>query len=177
MSIVGGIVGVALLLVLYGVVRELVIKPNSVLAQVEDETIITRDFWKQARLRQSELENQRLRLQMFSQQFGNSNLFASQIASINATLASPLTLGTQVLNDMIEEAALRIKAPEVGVAVTDEEVDETLREEVARGQGALTEPQGTATAEAAIEATATAELLHADAAAHSDAYAGRRRGE
>ena len=157
MLIVGGIVGVALVLVLFGVVSELIIKPNSVLAQVEDETIITRDFWKQTRLRQSELENQRVRLQLFSNQFGNSSLFASQIASINATLASPLTLGTQVLNDMIEEAVLRIKAPDVGVAVTDEEVDESLREEVARGQGALTEPQSAATAEAAIEATATAD--------------------
>jgi parvulin-like peptidyl-prolyl isomerase len=157
MLIVGGIVGVALVLVLFGVVSELIIKPNSVLAQVEDETIITRDFWKQTRLRQSELENQRVRLQLFSNQFGNSSLFASQIASINATLASPLTLGTQVLNDMIEEAVLRIKAPEVGLTVTDDEVDEALREEVARGQGALTEPQATETAEAAIEATATAE--------------------
>ena len=157
MLIVGGIVGVALLLVIYGAVNELVIKPNSVLAQVEDETIITRDFWKQARLRQSELENQSLRLQAFAQQFGDSGLFASQIASINASLASPLTLGTQVLNDMIEEAVLRIKAPEVGLTVTDDEVDEALREEVARGQGALTEPQATETAEAAIEATATAD--------------------
>ena len=155
--IIGGIVGVALILVLYSVVNELIIKPNSVLAQVENETIITRDFWQRARLRHSDLENQRLRLQVFAQQFGDSGLFASQIASISATLASPLTLGTQVLNDMIEDAALRIKAPEVGVSVTDEEVDETLREEVARGQGALTEPQATATADAAIEATATAE--------------------
>ena len=157
MSIIGGIVGVALILVLYGVVNELIIKPNSVLAQVEDRTIVTRNFWQQARLRQSELENQRLRLQIFAQQFGDSSLFASQIASINATLASPLTLGTQVLNDMIEGAVLQIKAPEVGVAVTDEEVEETLRDEVARGQGALTVPQATATADAAIEATATAE--------------------
>ena len=155
--IIGGIVGVALILILYSVVNELIIKPNSVLAQVEDKTIVTRDFWQQSRLRQSDLENQRLRLQVFAQQFGDSGLFASQIASINATLASPLTLGTQVLNDMIEGAVLQIKAPEVGVAVTDEEVDETLREEVARGQGALTEPQATATADAAIEATATAE--------------------
>ncbi|MCY4409481.1 MAG: peptidylprolyl isomerase [Caldilineaceae bacterium] len=159
MSIVGGIVGVALILVLYGVINELVIKPNSVLAQVEDRTIVTRDFWQQSRLRQSELENQRLRLQIFAQQFGDSSLFASQIASINATLASPLTLGTQVLNDMIEGAVLQIKAPEVGVAVTDEEVEETLREEVARGQGALTVPQATATADAAVEATATAETF------------------
>ena len=155
--IIGGIVGVALILVLYSVVNELIIKPNSVLAQVEDKTIITRDFWQQSRLRQSDLENQRVRLQVFAQQFGDSGLFASQIASINATLASPLTLGTQVLNDMIEGAVLQIKAPEVGVSVTDEEVDETLREEVARGQGALTDPQATATADAAIEATATAE--------------------
>ena len=159
MSIVGGIVGVALLLIIYGAVSELIIKPNSVLAQVEGEAIITRAFWKEARLRKSELENQRARLQLFSQQFGNSSLFASQIASINATLASPLTLGTQVLNEMIEGAVLRIKAPEVGVAVSDEEVAEMLREEVARGQGALTVPQATGTAEAAIDATATAELF------------------
>ena len=159
MSIVGGIVGVALLLIIYGAVSELIIKPNSVLAQVEGEAIITRAFWKEARLRKSELENQRARLQLFSQQFGNSSLFASQIASINATLASPLTLGTQVLNEMIEGAVLRIKAPEVGVAVGDEEVVEMLREEVARGQGALTVPQATGTAEAAIDATATAELF------------------
>ncbi len=157
--IVGGIVGVALILILYGVVNELVIKPNSVLAQVEDRTIVTRNFWQQARLRQSELENQRLRLQIFAQQFGDSSLFASQIASINATLASPLTLGTQVLNDMIEGSVLQIKAPEVGVSVTDEEVEETLREEVAVGQGALTVPQATATADAVIEATATAETF------------------
>jgi len=159
MSIVGGIVGVALLLIIYGVVSELIIKPNSVLAQIEGEAIITREFWKEARLRKSELESQRTRLQLFSQQFGNSSLFASQIASINATLASPLTLGTQVLNDMIEGVVLRIKAPEVGVAVSDEEVAETLREEVARGQGALTVPQATGTAEAAVDATATAELF------------------
>ena len=167
--IIGGIVGVALILVLYSVVNELIIKPNSVLAQVEDKTIITRDFWQQSRLRHSDLENQRLRLQVFAQQFGDSGLFASQIASINATLASPLTLGTQVLNDMIEGAALRIKAPEVGVSVTDEEVDETLREEVARGQGALTEPQATATADAAIEATATAESFTPTPAPEDDA--------
>lgn len=158
-AIVGGIVGVALLLILYGVINELVIKPNSVLAQVENESIVTRDFWQQARLRQSELENQRLRLQLFAQQFGDSSLFASQIASINATLASPLTLGTQVLNEMIEAAVLQIKAPEVGVSVTDEEVEKTLREEVAQGQGALTVPQATATADAAAEATATAETF------------------
>ncbi|MXZ19366.1 MAG: hypothetical protein F4Y84_01905 [Caldilineaceae bacterium SB0665_bin_25] len=158
-AIVGGIVGAALLLVLYGVVNELIIKPNSVLAQVENESIVTRDFWQQARLRQSELENQRLRLQLFAQQFGDSSLFASQVASINATLASPLTLGTQVLNEMIEAAVLQIQAPEVGVSVTDEEVEETLREEVAQGQGALTVPQATATADAAAEATATAETF------------------
>ena len=158
-AIVGGLVGVALVLVLYGVVNELIIKPNSVLAQVEDQTIVTRDFWQQARLRESELENQRLRLQIFAQQFGDSSLFASQIATINATLASPLTLGTQVLNDMIEGAVLQIKAPDLGVSVTDEEVEETLREEVARGQGALTVPQATATADASIEATATAETF------------------
>ena len=149
--VVGGAVGLALLLVVIGAVRELFIKPNTVLVQVAGETIITRDFWKRARLRQSELENQRFQLLAIAQQLGDSNLFTSQIASLDATLASPLSLGTQVLNTMIEDTVLRLKASELGVAVTDEEVEEALREEVARGQGALTEQQ--ATAEAASEAT------------------------
>ena len=171
--IIGGIVGVALILVLYSVVNELIIKPNSVLAQVEDKTIITRDFWQQSRLRHSDLENQRLRLQVFAQQFGDSGLFASQIASINATLASPLTLGTQVLNDMIEGAALRIKAPEVGVSVTDEEVDETLREEVgARARRADRAP-GHSNRRRRHRSDRHRRILYANAAPLTDADAGR----
>ncbi|MCB0115711.1 MAG: peptidyl-prolyl cis-trans isomerase [Caldilineaceae bacterium] len=60
---------------------------------------------------------------------------------------------------MINDEIVQIKAAERGITVTDDEVDASLREEVAAGQGAVTVPQATATAEAAVAATATAELF------------------
>ena len=149
-------VALALLLVIGGAVNEFLLKPNSVLAKVEDKTIITRDFWKRARLQQTQLQEQLFQYQLFSQQFGGQDFFASQIAQLQATLASPISLGTQVINGMIDEDVIALRAAEMGVSVSDDEVDEALREEIAARQGALTVPQATSTAEAAIEATATA---------------------
>jgi parvulin-like peptidyl-prolyl isomerase len=159
MMVVGGALALALILVIVGVISEMIIKPNSVLASVQGRPIVTRDFWERTRLRQGELQNQLQQYQLFSAQFGDQNIFASQIAQIQATLSSPLSLGTQVLNQMIDEQIIRIKAEELGVTVSDEEVDEALREEIARGQGAVTVPDATATAEAGIAATATAVLF------------------
>ncbi|MBI3958645.1 MAG: peptidylprolyl isomerase [Chloroflexi bacterium] len=149
-------VALALLLVIGGAVNELLIKPGSVLAKVEDKPIITRDFWKRARLQQAQLQEQLFQYQLFSQQFGGQDFFATQIAQLQATLASPISLGTQVINGMIDEEVIALRAAEMGVVVSDEEVDEALREEIAARQGALTAPQATSTAEAATEATATA---------------------
>lgn len=146
----------ALLLVIGGAVNELLIKPGSTLAKVEEKTIVTRDFWKRARLQESQLQEQLAQYQLFSQQFGGQDFFATQIAQLQSTLASPISLGTQVMNAMIDEEVIRLRAAEMGVAVTDAEVDEILREEIAARQGAVTVPQATSTAEAATEATATA---------------------
>jgi len=152
-------VTLALLLVIGGAVNEYLLKPRSVLAKVEDQTIITRDFWKRTRLQKAQLEEQLRQYQLFSQQFGGQNFFASQISQLQATLASPISLGTQVLNAMIDEEVIKLHAPEMGVSVSDAEVDDALREEIAARQGAVTVPQATATAEAAVEATATAALF------------------
>ncbi len=152
----GGAVALALLFVIFGLINEFVLKPNSALAKVEDRTIVTRDFWKRARLEKSNLENQLRQYELFGQQLGQPDLFATQVNQIRATLSSPFTLGTQVVDQMIEEKVIQIKAEEMGITVTDEEVEEALREEVAQVQGAVTEPQATATAEAATAATATA---------------------
>ncbi|MBI1298189.1 hypothetical protein GC175_24910 [bacterium] len=161
MLIVGSALLVALILVTIGIVNETVIRPRSVLASVEGRPIVTRDFWERTWLRQSELQSQLQQLQIFSTQFGEQgqSIFASQIAQLNATLSSPLSLGTQVINQMIDEKIVQIRAEELGISVSDEEVDESLRDEVAAGQNALTVPQATATAEAAVAATATAELF------------------
>jgi parvulin-like peptidyl-prolyl isomerase len=153
----GAAIALALLFVIAGVVYEFVIKPSSTLAAVNEDKIVTRDYWKRVHLQQNQLQNQLARLVDLERQFGNQGFFTSQISQIEATLSSPFSLGVQVLDEMIEEAVIRGEAEARGVSVSDEEAEEALREQVAASQQAVTVPQATATAAAAEEATATAE--------------------
>jgi parvulin-like peptidyl-prolyl isomerase len=147
----------ALLLVIAGLVSEFVIRPNSAVATVAGTQIITRDFWKRTFLEQNRLQNQLARMTQLEQQFGGQGFFTTQINQLQATLSSPFSLGVQVLDQMIREEVVRQKAAERGITVTEEEINDALREEVAGQQGAVTVPQATSTAEAAAGATVTAE--------------------
>ncbi len=149
-------VGLALLVIIAGAVAEFAVKPNSVLARVGDSTIITKDYWKRAHLEHSQMQNQLVRLQQLEQQFGGQGFFTSQINQLQATLSSPFSFGVQVLDDMINEQIIRQEATKRNITVSDQEVDQALREEVAANQGAVTIPQATSTAEAGVAATATA---------------------
>ena len=149
-------VGLALLFVAAGLVYQLVVMPRSALASIEDEKIVTQDYWKRVHLQQNELQNQLVRYTNLERQFGNQGFFTSQISQLEGTLSSPFSLGVQVLDQMINEAVIRQEAATRGLTVSDAEVDDALREQVAAGQQALTAAQATATAEANAAATATA---------------------
>ncbi len=149
-------VGLALLFVIIGLVSEFAIKPNSTLASVGEDTIVTKDFWKRTKLEKGQLQSQLVQMTQLEEQFGGQGFFTQQINQLQSTLSSPFALGMQVLNKMIDEKVIAQQATTLGVAVTDEEVDEALREEVAARRSAITVPQATATAEAATVATATA---------------------
>jgi hypothetical protein len=157
MTWTGAALALALLLVVVGLVSEFVITPNSAVAKVGETQLITRDFRKRVFLEQNRLQNQLLRMSQMEQQFGGQGFFASQINQLQATLSSPFTLGIEVLDQMIREEVVRQKAAERSISVTDAEIDEALREEVAAQQSAVTVPQATSTAEAAVAATTTAE--------------------
>jgi peptidyl-prolyl cis-trans isomerase D len=154
--IVAGVVGAVLLILVIGLVAEFVVKPNSNVAKVGDDAIITKDFQKRMYLEESQLENQYLQMAQLEQQFGGQGIFTAQLNQIQSTLASPFALGIDVLDQMIEEKLVEQEAATRGIIVSDEEVEAALREEIAAGQGAVTEPQATSTAEAAAEATEVA---------------------
>jgi parvulin-like peptidyl-prolyl isomerase len=155
-TFVGIALGLALAFVLIGVVYQFLFLPNSAAAKVGDVSISTAEFQRRARFESSALQNQLLRLQQLEQQFGGQGFFQTQIAQIQATLASPFSLGTQALDGMIEDIVIAREAAARGITVTDEEVGEALREEVANAQGLVTEAQAAATATAGVAATATA---------------------
>ncbi len=155
---VGAAVGLAILFMLIGIVAEFVVRPNRAVATVGDERIVARDFWKRVRLEQNQLQNALAFYQLQEQQFGNQGFFGSQINQIQATLGSPFALGQQTLDGMIEERIVRREAAARNITVTDAEVDEALREEIANMLGSVTAPQATATWDAWANATATAAL-------------------
>lgn len=151
-------VGLALLFLVFGIVYELVIRPNSTVATVGSDKIVAQDFWKRARLEQSSLQNALLFYQEREQQFGNQGIFTQQINQIQSTLASPFSLGQQTVDQMVQDILVQREAEKRGITVTDAEVEEELRAQVANNQGLVTQAQATATLEAWANATATAAL-------------------
>lgn len=155
-TFVGIALGAALLFILVGVVYQFLVLPNQQVARVGDVTIAANQFWKRVKLQQSNLRTQLAQYQQLEEQFGGQGFFTSQISQLQATLGSPFALGQQTLDQMLEELIVEREAAARGITVTDAEVEQALRDEVANGLGLVTEPQATATAVAAIDATATA---------------------
>lgn len=153
---VGIALGLALVMVLVGLVNEFMLRPRSQVAKVGDTTIVTQDYWKRVYFEQNQLQNQLIQLRQLDSQFGGQSFFATQISQIQGILSSPFSLGVEVLDRMIRDEVVRQQAAARGITVSQEEVDQALREEIAGGQNAVTVPQATSTAEAAAGATATA---------------------
>jgi parvulin-like peptidyl-prolyl isomerase len=153
---VGIAVGAALLFVILGLVSQFMLRPNRAVATVGDQEVVAKDFWKRVRLEKGNLENAVAFYQLREQQFGNQGIFTQQINQLQATLASPFAIGQQTLDQMIEEIILKREAEARGITVSDEEVNQALREEVASSQGLVTQAQATATVEGWANATATA---------------------
>lgn len=162
---VGAALGLALLLIIAGVVYQFAYVPNSTVATVAGEPIIAKDFWRRMRLEHSQLQNQLVNMQLqseqLSQQFGEQfvqQYLAPQMNQIQAQLQSPFALGVSVLDKLIDEHIVAREAVSRSITVSDDEVEEALREEIARNRNAITAPQATSTGEAATNATATATL-------------------
>ena len=157
-TFVGIALGVALLLVAVGVVYQLAVVPNRTAVKVGDTTINATEFWKRVRFERFNLLNQLARYQEFSAQLGGQSVFDAQIAQIQATLASDFAIGAQAMDGLVEDLVVAQEAARRGVTVSDAEIEEALREEIANSQGLVTVAQATATAEANAGATATAAL-------------------
>lgn len=155
---VGIAVGAAIIFMIIGLVAEFALRPGRTVATVGEDRIVARDFWKRVKLEQNQLQNALSFYQFQEQQLGNQGFFTNQISQLQSTLVSPFALGQQALDQMIEEKIIEREAAARSIMVSDEEVEEALREEIAASVGTVTGPQATATWEAWAEATAEAAL-------------------
>ena len=155
-------VSVAVAVVLgLGLYHEYVAKPASPVAVVNGVPIRTDTYQKMVRYRRFLILNYIANLQAQKVQLDpndESSQFLAQYLQqgIDQAQSQMMALDMQALDDLIDEELIRQEAAKNDLSVTEQEVNDAVRREVARGAGFVTAPDATATAAAAVEATATA---------------------
>jgi len=144
-----------------GLYQEYVAKPASPVAVVKGVPIRTGTYQKMVGYRRFLILNYIANLQAQKAQLDPTNESSEFLAqylqqSIDEVQGQMLTLDMQVLDNLIDEELIRQEAVKNGLSVTEQEVNDAIQREVARGAGFVTAPDATATAATAVEATATA---------------------
>ncbi len=142
-AIVIGILAVVVLLVGYGILYNQVIKQNRPVAQVDTTKITVDQFEKR-------VQYERLSyVDSFTNYAasGYAQLFQSYLLEMQNSLDNYIQFGSDVLDKMINEAVIEAKAKELGITISEEEIDQELE----RGFGYF--PEGTPTPETIEEFT------------------------
>jgi len=128
-------IAIATLVVLilgYGALDLLVLQKNKPVASVEGQKISLADFQARVRYDRYQLIQNTYTLQQYQQMFSfdtnYSNYFTQQIQSNLTMLNTPEVLGEQVIEELTNEAVIAMKAEEMGITVSEAEVDVALQE-------------------------------------------------
>lgn len=131
----GAAIAIAVVIMIIAIIGDQLIRPGQTVAQVNGETITVAEFSTRARLERALLSEEINKGIALLASFGlPSDQIAQQISSqppYNTYLSElnvPDQLGNRVLNDMIEDELVRQKAAELGISVTDEEVQNEINE-------------------------------------------------
>ncbi len=149
-------IGIGALIVLilgYGIITEVIIKPNRPVATVGETEITTEEYQSRVRYERLMMRYQITQYQSYLAQIDTTDpqmsTFAQQIQQTQAQLESQLSpematlLGKDVLDQMVEGALIRQKAEEAGLTVTDAAIERRIEEMMGYDR------------EAALEATAS----------------------
>lgn len=152
-SIFGGVI---LLILLIGLVDAFILTPNKVVASVGEDEITVAEYRTNARYYRWQLLQQYAQINQIVSYFGDydGNQY-TQMQQIGAILESPESLGAQVLDSMIEEIIIRRKAEEMGIAISEEAIEEAVE------AGFNFYPDGTPTPET-VATTAPMPTLNAE---------------
>jgi hypothetical protein len=117
---VGAALTLVIVVLVFGIVAENVIKPNEPVASVNGQAISTAQFQARVRLARNSLNQQLQRAQLLGD---------TQTAStVQSQLSDATGLGDQTLTNMIDEILLRQGASEFNVTVSPEEVQTFIEE-------------------------------------------------
>jgi parvulin-like peptidyl-prolyl isomerase len=139
-----GILGVVVLLLIYGWLDINVLQLNRPVAKVNDVEIRVKEFEPRVKLRRQQLIDNYIQYQQYQQYFGMD--VSSQLQSIESQLSLPEFVGQSVLDEMIGEEIIRLEAAKRGITVSEEEINARLESEFGYFPGGTPTPSATATA-------------------------------
>jgi len=124
------VVGALILgLIGYGLIDQMIVRPRKPVAKVGDTIIRVEEFESQVKYTRVQMLNQTYQYYSFYQQFGEFGQSFLQTAQTLANqLAQPVSLGREVLDQMIDDILIREAAAELGISVSEAEIDEAVRE-------------------------------------------------
>ncbi len=136
--LIGGTIAVVVAvigLVVYGYLQQTVLLKHKPVAVVNGESITVEKFQKRVRYTRSNLINQYQQYAQILQYFGNdpespfTQQYQTQMQQVAAQLGNPISVGQQTLDQMVDEVLMRQKAEEMGITVTDEEIERFIQEQ------------------------------------------------
>jgi parvulin-like peptidyl-prolyl isomerase len=118
--------GVIALLLIYGYIDLNYLQLQKPVAEVNGEKITLEHWQENVQLQRINLANIYQRYQFFQQQFGMD--VSQQLQEVEYYLQSPQATGQLVLDKMIDEVLISHEAERRGITVSDEEIEQAIRE-------------------------------------------------
>ena len=114
---------VVIVSIVYGLLDANIFQYNQPVAKVGDQVVTVKDFQSGVRFQRYQLINQYNQYYQFFTQFsGDPFGMRSQLDQISSTLTQTTTLGSDVLDRMIEDIIIAKEAAKRGITVSDDEV-------------------------------------------------------
>jgi peptidyl-prolyl cis-trans isomerase D len=120
-----GVVVAVILIIAYGYVDMVYLQGLQPVAEVNGDKITTKEFQARVSLQRNQLLNQYVRYLQYQQAFGLD--VNSQLEEIQTSLDTPVSVGQQILDTMINEILIRQEAERRDISVTNEEVEQFTR--------------------------------------------------
>ncbi|MBU2610144.1 MAG: peptidylprolyl isomerase [Chloroflexi bacterium] len=125
------IVVVVISLIIYGILSITVLQARQPIVKVGKDVVTTREFQMRVRLARQQNITQYVQYLQFAQMFGmdpvtNPNI-AQYLTQIQTTLNNPAQLGSEVINQLVDELLIRQYASANGILVTADELEKAIQ--------------------------------------------------